>query len=237
MHNNRFFSLVVLAAITIVGNPSCSGSRNALPQLSQSGSRSSQSQSETPAAISSSAIRSIDFANFTYPWVPTLGNPKKTFTLEHGTYIGKNGELPTGLFSITYGDLTNDNKEEAIVVLDVTVKGGSASPNIVYLYSLTDSTSPKLLWAFSTGDRRDGGLRRVYSENGKLIVELYGKSKIIGADLYSDDGTQTETPFPYYYTRVRYSWNDSKFQRIDPIENISDPKDYGIPIMPKFRLQ
>jgi len=139
------------------------------------------------------------------------------------------------LFSVTYGDLTNDNTEEAIVILDVTVKGGSASPNIVYLYSLVDGAPPKLLWAFSTGDRRDGGLRRVYSETGKLVVELYGKGKIIGTDLYSDDGTQAETPFPYYYTRVRYAWNGSKFQRIDPVENISDPKDYGTPIMPIFR--
>ena len=142
--------------------------------------------------------------------------------------------MPTGLLSVTYGGLTNDRTEEAIVILDVTVKGGSASPNIVYLYSFVDGSAPKLLWAFSTGDRKDGGLRRVYAENGNLIVELYGKNKIIGTELYLDDGTQAETPFPYYYTRVRYAWNGSSFQRTGPVENISDPQDYGNPIMPVF---
>jgi hypothetical protein len=155
-----------------------------------------------------------------------------SFALQQGRYEGGRGTLPTGLIGITYGDLTNDNSEEAIVILDVTVKGGSASPNIVYLYSKVDGEAPRLLWAFSTGDRKDGGLRRVYSDKGKLVVELYGKNKIIGTDLYSDDGTQAETPFPYYYTRVRYVWSGSAFQRIDPVENISDPKNYGIPIMP-----
>ncbi|MDQ1638476.1 MAG: hypothetical protein QOF62_1815 [Pyrinomonadaceae bacterium] len=181
-----------------------------------------------------SGIRAIDFSNFTYPWLRDLGKPTESFTLRGGKYEATNDNVPMQMFSVVYGDVTGDGQEEALVALDVIVEGGSAAPNVIYIYA-TEGTKPKLLWAFATGDRTDGGLRRVYPENGMLVVELYGRGKIIGTDLFADDGTSALRPLPFYYTRARYRWNGAKFQRKGPAETLSDPDRYGIPIMPAFR--
>ena len=181
-------------------------------------------------ATKAAAIKSIDFSNFAYPWIEGLGDPKKPFQLRDGKYDGGNGTVPMAMFSVVYADVTNDGEEDAIVALDVIVRGGSAAPNVIYIYSVQDK-SPKLLWAFGTGDRAQGGLRQVVGENGMLVVELYGKGKVIGTDLFADDGTGAMTPEPFYYTRTRYKWTGSKFSRVGPIETLSDPKNFRIPIM------
>jgi len=155
-----------------------------------------------------SDIRSLDFANFTYPWTADLldpTNPKKTFTL-------RNGELPAthdkrgfidemGVFlqGIKYGDVTGDGVEEAIVSLSI-LTGGSARPGIIYIYALQKGR-PVLLWSHSTGDRADGGLRDVYAENGQLVVELY-----------SSVGSRGDC-CPSRFTRTHYEWREGHFRQ------------------------
>src|SRR5205814_113650 len=99
----------------------------------------------------------IDFANFTYPAKPMFSYGRKSFTLQHGKYDGDQAHDSLLLAFVGYSDVTGDGIEEAIVILEVSLKG-TAIPHIVYIYT-AQGDSPKLLWAFETGDRGDGGLR------------------------------------------------------------------------------
>lgn len=153
----------------------------------------------------SSNIRSVNFANFTYPWTADLGNPKKSFTL-------RNGELPAtrnergfidemGVFlqGVKYGDVTGDGVEEAFVSLSIQT-GGSAIPGIIYIYTLRKNR-PVLIWSHSTGDRADGGLRDIYAENGQLVVELN-----------SSVGSRGDC-CPTRFTRTHYEWRGGRFRQ------------------------
>jgi hypothetical protein len=171
----------------------------------------------------SSSIHSIDFTNFSYPSkAANLTFSSKTakgnvFKLRQGELPPKFGErnrllnvwLKFG--SVVYGDLTGDGNEEAIVNLN-WITGGSALPNLVYIYTLRKGR-PTLLWAFETGDRADGGLKDVYAENGELVLELYGKGKIIGRNLYADDGTKNGDCCPTFFTRTQYVWRGGHFRQ------------------------
>jgi len=157
------------------------------------------------AQTNGSNIRSVDFANFTYPWVLSFGDPDKSFTL-------KNGELPAtrdergmidemGVFfgSVRHGDVTGDGAEEAIVFLSVQT-GGSSIPGILYIYTWQNNR-PKLLWSHSTGDRADGGLRDAYAEGGNFVLELN-----------SSDGKRGDC-CPIKFERIKYKWNGKKFRQ------------------------
>ncbi len=106
------------------------------------------------------------------------------------------------LADVEYGDVTGDGNEEAIIDLG-WITGGSAIPDLIYIYTLRNA-HPKVLWAFETGDRADGGYMNVYADNGELLVELAGKDKIIGKNLYEDDGTKNGVCCPTFFTRTRY---------------------------------
>src|SRR5262245_30069795 len=116
------------------------------------------------------------------------------------------------LSRVSYCDVTGDGQEEAIVVLSI-LTGGSAMPNCVYVYTW-DQRRPKLLWAFDTGDRADGGLRRVKAENGRLLVELYGNGKLIGKDSGADDKTNRGSCCPTLFTRAYYKWTGKGFRLV-----------------------
>jgi hypothetical protein len=163
----------------------------------------------------SSPIREIDFANFTYP---------SHFRGEAGGYRVRDGEMlpkrkdkigrPLDMWlvlaGVKYGDATGDGREEAVVDLS-WITGGTADADLVYVYGLRKG-KPKLLWAFETGDRADGGYKNVFAENGELVVELQGKNKIIGRDLYEDDGTNMGDCCPTHFTRTRYKWAHNRFR-------------------------
>ena len=155
------------------------------------------------------SIHSIDFANRTYPWTADLidpTNPQKTFTI-------RNGERPAtpdnrgfidqeGIFleHVIYGDVTGDGVDDALVTMSIQT-GGSAIPGLVYIYAV-HANRPKLLWYFSTGDRADGGLHKVYAENGELVVELNGPKRRIEGDCC-----------PMRFTRRRYVWRGNRFRQ------------------------
>lgn len=176
-----------------------------------------EAPSITPIVFpNSSPIREIDFANFTYP--SQFAGETHGFRVRNGELLPKRKDTVgrpldwwLTLEGVTYGDVTGDGLEEAIVKLH-WVTGGSALPDFVYIYGLRQR-KPKLLWVFETGDRADGGCKNVFAENGELVVELYGKDKIIGRNLYEDDGTSTGDCCPNYFTRTRYSWSRNRFRR------------------------
>lgn len=162
-----------------------------------------------------SSIRAIDFPNFTYPG-STFGEsptyyPEKTFTLRKGNY----GEWNYGvtLAEVSYGDVTGDNEEEAIVNFQENTDG-SAGVNCVYIFTI-ENKRPKVLWTFQSGDRAHGGLQRIFARDGKLVLELYGKE----SSLENLSGTE-ETAYccPESFTRTQYQWRERDFQRQGEME-------------------
>jgi hypothetical protein len=176
----------------------------------------------------SSPIRSIDFSNFIYPRTADLMVPGagKTFALKDGEFEEAGIEAgreygAAGMYmgDVVYGDVTGDGAEEAMVSLGVQT-AGSAIPNCVYIYTLKNDRL-KLLWAFTTGDRADGGLRRIYSEDGGLVLELYGKGTRVGGKLY---GTEiTGACCALSVTRTHYQWRNNRFRQQGGLEVFPNP--------------
>jgi hypothetical protein len=156
----------------------------------------------------SSSIHSVDFANFTYPWTTglTIRGGTKTFSLRNGKRPeirdtgGQVEEIGVYLEEVSYGDVTGDGIEEAIIFMSI-LTGVSAMPGQVYIYTLRDN-QPKLLWYFSTGDRAENGFRKVYADKGNLVVELNGPKRI-GEGLCC----------PVRFTRTRYQWRGGRFRQ------------------------
>lgn len=194
-----FGIIAILAACTTgrSNHPSSAMTVNPSP-VSQQVATERQAQSDH-------AIRSVDFANFTFPRLRELGDSRKTFTLRSGQLkprhdkTGMLEEMGVTLQSIVYVGVTGDGGEDAMVVLSM-VTGGPAIPHATYIYASEDA-KPKLLWAFSTGDRAEGGLRRVYAENGELVVERYSPVNSKGDCC------------PTLFTRSRYKWQDKHFEQ------------------------
>lgn len=167
----------------------------------------------TPTPSLNSAIGKIDFKNFTFPWTKGLASKdKKTFMLRNGEIpFEQKGRMGVSLGKTEYADVTNDGEDEALITLSIQT-GGSSTPNIVYIYEL-ENKKTKLLWSFDTGDRAIGGFKNVYSENGSLIVELFGDDK------FENDEWKFNYPkskfkgdcCPTAFTKFRFKWNGKKF--------------------------
>lgn len=190
-----------------------------------------QTVASTPSANTApppnSPTRSVDFSHFTFPKYPV-------YDLERKRYITlKRGEGAP--FYIAYGDITGDGAEEALLALGIESRG-SAIPHVIYIYGL-QGNHPRLLWRFEDGDRADGGLRRIYAENGGLVIELYGKradgkGKIVGSDLFAEDGMMGGDCCPSHFTRARYTWNGKRFVLKGEPEVLLNPEGHGSPILP-----
>lgn len=167
-----------------------------------------------PCARTASPIRSVDFANFSFPSCCDLFPYHNNFTLRQGFLpprLDEEGAIEgagADLVSVKYGDLTGDKGEEAIVVVSPT-GGGIAEPHLVYVYTLKNK-HPSLLWFFQTGDRAYGGLRDAYAERGELVVELYGYDSLPGRR--EDVKVCGVACCPCAFTRSRYRWRDGEFK-------------------------
>jgi hypothetical protein len=191
-------------------------------------SRSPQPPSGTAAGSTSSpqppsAIRSVDFENISYPNFPDYSDPngreKKFITLRPGE---------GGPNFINYGDVTGDGVEDAIVALGIE-NHGSAIPDYVYIFVM-ENGKPRLIWDFETGDRADGGLRNVYAENGKLVIELFGKDRVIGGQLYKGDEALC---CPSSITKTGYKWTGKTFEQVSR-EVSKNPSSGAAPVMPEY---
>jgi hypothetical protein len=167
------------------------------------------------------SIRSVDFSDFTFTWTSGLRLPgePRTFRLKGGEAPRTEYDLGVGLTGVTYGDVTGDGVEEAIVNLSIHT-GGSSMPNSLYIYTIRRHR-PRLLWAFETGDRADGGLRRIYPEDGTLVVELYGEGTRVGGKLYGTENAPACCAKSV--TRTRYRWSGRKFQQVGKSEVFPNP--------------
>jgi hypothetical protein len=177
----------------------------------------------SPVAQASSprSIRDIDFRNFSYPELPTGKCSMGRVRVRNGKYgsvedfspdrMPRGGCWAVEVVRIEHGDVTGDGREEAMVALYAEV-GGTEGSNDVYVYTLKDGM-PALLWKFKTGDRAEGGLRNIYAEDGKLVIELAGKDKFVGGDLYDPPGTLTGACCPTEFTRTKYRWIRGRFRR------------------------
>src|SRR5437879_8115945 len=157
---------------------SCTGVDNVSSANRNSIAMKSEYQA-TPSPTAPGTIRDVDFKNFTYPWYPSyLKSPygSRRVALKDGKFEVEQNQkagiwyLLLELDDVSYADLTGDAREEAIVYL----RGISVINRFVgcvFIYALEDGEPPKLLWHYETGDRADGGLRKMEVENGALLIE------------------------------------------------------------------
>ena len=208
----------LLVTVTILSlSLACSDKASKSQPLNQEANSSSVSiATPTPPPTPDSPIRRIDFDNMTYPPYPVYPKSDKPFKLTDGEYEGRTPEgaivsYTLWLASVIYGDVTSDGQEEAIVILTERTQG-IAIPYYVYIYTLKRG-KPELLWAFQTGDRGDGGRKRISAESGDLVIELYGKNTFVDENLV-DQEEGTPACCSHFYTRSRYHWTGNHFERI-----------------------
>lgn len=241
MNSNRvaldIFVCFAVAFITAAcGGTSGKTQRNPTQSVTASASttpeQSEPRNNESPKA----PIRQVDFKNFTYPKLPTGKCSMNEVHLTNGKYKAPE-TVPRKIPSVdcwsvvigpvTYGDVTGDGEEDAIIDLYAEL-GGTEGSQDVYIYTLQRG-NPLLLWKFATGDRADGGPRGVYAENGKLVVELFGVGTTIGKRLYGTE--DVGACCPKHFTRTKYKWVGSKFQRDGPEEVFPNPSGSANPVM------
>ena len=213
----------------------CDGTAGSATATSSS-SRTEQSKPRTVASKSRSSIRQIDFKNFTYPKLPTGKCSMDEIRLINGTYNAPEsiaGKIPSvdcwsvALGAITHGDVTGDDEEEAIIEL-YAERGGTEASEDVYIYTLKGG-NPVLLWKFETGDRADGGPRRIAAEDGELVVELFGVGTAIGKKLWGTE--DVGACCPKHFTRTKYKWNGTQFQQDGSPEVFENPSGSSAPVM------
>lgn len=156
-----------------------------------------------PESNPNSPIRSVDFENFTYPEIE-----------ERGTFNLKDGREPTeddprSVIDVVYGDVNADGVEDAMVVQTRSIRG-SAIPRYVYVYGF-ERKKPKLLWSFYAGERGDGGLRQIVADRGEMMVELYGRDRVVNGGTSSDEDN-IGVCCPRFFTRSRYEWRNGRFR-------------------------
>jgi hypothetical protein len=238
MKDKAILSTFVYLAVGVI--TACSGSSGKTQQDSSLSAVPSPSSTATQQptkpqmndSLLNSPIRKVDFSNFTFPKLPSGKCSMQRIHLINGRYDHPDAPLdrvpPKGgsidcwsvvLTSTNFGDVTGDGGEEAVVTLYAEL-GGNSSYSDVFIYTLVDR-HPVLLWKFMTGDRADGGLRRIYSENGELVIELYGVNTIAGKQLDSSEGVGSCCP--KHYTRTRYKWDGKHFEQVGKEEVFPNP--------------
>ena len=153
-----------------------------------------QSSGNSPAAATErtySTVRQVDFNNFVY----RIGGQQ--ITLRKGTetarYPKGEGGCTYLVQTISYGDLTSDEKEEAVVVLGCTMAPeGNGYSNAGYIYTLRQG-QPVLLTDFEGGGRGDSIIGTLVAPDGTLIV--------VKDDMYNDRPR---------FLAITYRWNRGK---------------------------
>ncbi len=188
--------------------------------------------------ITESALGKFDFRNFTFPlprgWQDV---DSKEITLENGERGMTEDRIGMSYLTTKFGDADGDGKDEAFVILRVRT-GGGAIPHLVYVFEWKDG-APEILWYFRTGDRSDGGLKRVYADKGNLVVELFGQDRYIFGQMETLKivGDEPRLCCPSNFTRNVYKREANTFRlegprltyslqdpKAAPIENLGDKK-------------
>jgi hypothetical protein len=121
-------------------------------------------------------IRKVDFKNFTYqPYCVGAEDQAESVTVKNGEFSEEKKvddfveRFYFEIFSVVYGDVNNDKKEDA-VVLSVCNTGGTGNFTEGFVYELKNG-KPALLTRIPGGDRAHDGLVEARVENGLIIVE------------------------------------------------------------------
>jgi hypothetical protein len=175
-----------------------------------------------------SPLGTFDFKNFTYPlprgWqhqdgdeivltdgrlIPKFQDITEEMTPEEKAAARAVRRIGMRYVTTKFLDIDGDGVDEAVVILKVET-GGSAIPQLVYVYTWKDG-GPELIWNFRTGDRADGGLKDIRVENGGTVVELYGQDRFILGEVETGKitGDEEQLCCPTHFTRSFYKWNGS----------------------------
>jgi hypothetical protein len=190
---------------------------------------------------SSAGIRSVDFKNFSYPWVHPSGWPnhlqwmslrlQQHIRLVNGKWDDRderdraNGLPFSGLTleGVQFARLSGNDSEDAIVVLRYDT-GGTQYHYWVYIYGDSGGT-PKLLGFFHAGDRAANGLYQVFEKDHVLNVQLF--------DPRYEEGDCCSTG----YLNYQFRWNGEGFEAAGkPIPGRADSTSrrsvsvFGIPV-------
>ncbi len=160
-----------------------------------------------------SSLGTFDFKNYTYPFPRGWhDNDSNEFTLENGKRAVSKEKIGISYVTTLYGEATGDGLDEAFVILKIDT-GGSAIPQMVYVFSWQND-QPELVWQFRTGDRADGGLKNIWTENNSIIIQLYGQDRYILGESETNkiNGDEEQISFPKYFTKTVYKWNGSAFR-------------------------
>jgi hypothetical protein len=126
-------------------------------------------------------VHSVDFRNFTYTpscadFEAPPGESKNPIRVAGGRFEARPGTDLEGTYfevtDVTYGDLTGDGHDEAILQTMCST-GGTGRFDEGFVYGMKDG-KPVLLGEIPGGDRASGGVRCVRVENGALQVERTG---------------------------------------------------------------
>ena len=71
---------------------------------------------------------------------------------------------------------------------------------------------PHLLWSFIAKDRGEGALRRIFDENGELVVEVLGADQELASSVPADFDRAAVQPDKF--TRLRYRWDGDEFDLV-----------------------
>lgn len=165
----------------------------------------------------STEIRSVDFKNFSYPWVQPSVWPdhlqwmslrlNQHVDLVDGRWVDRDRNRKDAPFTgltlegVEYATLSNDRSEDAVVVLRYD-SGGTQYHYWVYIYSGSNEPPPALLGFFHAGDRAAHGLYRVFVKDRTLNVQLFDPKKGEG-DCCSSG-----------YLDYQFHWNGRGFESV-----------------------
>lgn len=164
-----------------------------------------------PNVAARSAIRDVNFRNFTFP-----GIFEKRITLRDGKSIIKTKYCETQyeLDDVIYRDLNHDGQEDALVSIeDFQACGSSCRSENFYIYTIKNKR-PSLLWKFSTGCQGAGGMKDFQISGRSLVFELFGKTRIAGTKVQSVGDDNGGECCPNFYSVVRVAWDGRRFRQI-----------------------
>lgn len=146
-------------------------------------------------------IRQIDFFNFTY----SSSTGCETVRTQSGKFSGEPGNhIYFEVRQVTYGDVTRDRREEAVVLTSCNT-GGSGTYSEVHIYTIRNGRA-MLLRILKGGDRAFGGFQSIKLDRGLLMVEQY-----------APDSSGGGACCPVYIDLIRYRLTGRNLARVGRI--------------------
>jgi hypothetical protein len=163
---------------------------------------------ESPVQNQLNTLRDVDFKNFSYPWYPSfMESTAREVSLQNGEFERPENpgagiaNLSLKLSDVSFVKLRDEDKDEAIVTV-IGIAGVNRFTGAVFVYAIENGKTT-LLWQHETGDRAEGGLRRIAVENRTLLLETYARSE-------GDGGLCC----PNIFIRSIYQYRGGRFEKI-----------------------